>query len=134
MFYITLIPFFHPPFFHFFNIFCIPNIIANTIRICKLKAYEEIIVKAINETLGKKDAFLSTLEDNIAAVISQDNNQTLAEIDKRLEALQIELLKLASNKSDTRMLLMRFTICATRNRKFKRKVLGRVKSENASPI
>ena len=33
-------------------------------------------------------------------MISQDNNQALAEIDKRLEELQIELLKLASTKYD----------------------------------
>jgi len=61
---------------------------------------EEVIVKAINKTLDKKNAFLSTLEDNITAVISQDNNKALAKIDKRLEQLQIELLKLANSKSD----------------------------------
>ena len=33
-------------------------------------------------------------------VISQDNNQALADIDKRLAELQAELLKLASTKSD----------------------------------
>jgi site-specific DNA recombinase len=50
--------------------------------------------------LSGKDAFLSILENNIATVISQNNNQTLADIDKRLGELQTELLKLASTKSD----------------------------------
>jgi site-specific DNA recombinase len=50
--------------------------------------------------LSGKDAFLSILENNIATVISQNNNQTLADIDKRLGELQAELLKLASTKSD----------------------------------
>lgn len=61
---------------------------------------EQIIVKAVNKTLGDKDTFRSLLESNIAKVISQDNNQALADIDKRLEELQAELLKLASTKSD----------------------------------
>lgn len=61
---------------------------------------EQILIKAINETLGEKDSFLSILENNIATVINQDNNQALAIIEKRLEELQAELLKLASTKSD----------------------------------
>ncbi|OYQ65382.1 recombinase zinc beta ribbon domain-containing protein [Aerococcus sp. 1KP-2016] len=61
---------------------------------------EQILIKAINEALGKKDSFLSILDNNIATVISQDNNQALADIEKRLEELQVELLKLASTKSD----------------------------------
>ena len=61
---------------------------------------EQVLIKAINETLGEKDTFLSILENNIATVISQDNNQALADIDKRLGELQAELLKLASTKSD----------------------------------
>ncbi len=44
--------------------------------------------------------FLSILENNVAKVISQDTNQALAGIDKRLGELQAELLKLASTKSD----------------------------------
>lgn len=63
-------------------------------------AIEQILIKAINETLGEKDSFLSILENNIATVISQDNNQALADIEKLLEELQAELLKLASTKSD----------------------------------
>src|SRR5690554_311038 len=61
---------------------------------------EQVLVTAIYDTLSGKDAFLSILENNIATVISQNNNQTLADIDKRLGELQAELLKLASTKSD----------------------------------
>jgi site-specific DNA recombinase len=69
-------------------------------RTVQESAIEQILIKAINETLGEKDTFLSILENNIATVISQDNNQALAIIEKRLEELQAELLKLASTKSD----------------------------------
>jgi site-specific DNA recombinase len=61
---------------------------------------EQILVTAINDTLGGKDAFLTTLENNIAAVLSQGNDKTIADIDKRLEELQIELVKLASSRAD----------------------------------
>ncbi len=69
-------------------------------RTVQESSIEQILIKAINETLGEKDTFLSILENNIATVISQDNNQALADIDKRLGELQAELLKLASTKSD----------------------------------
>jgi len=69
-------------------------------RTVQESSIEEVLISAINETLGDKDTFLSILESNIATVMSQDNNQVLTEIDKRLEELQIELLKLASTKSD----------------------------------
>lgn len=58
------------------------------------------MVKAINTTLSGKDTFLSTLQDNIAAVLSNDNDKTLADIESRLGELQTELLKLASSKAD----------------------------------
>jgi site-specific DNA recombinase len=61
---------------------------------------EQVLVTAINQTLCDKDAFLSTLRDNIATVINRENDQTLADIDKRLEELQMELLKLASSNAD----------------------------------
>ena len=69
-------------------------------RTVQESSIEQVLIKAINETLGEKDSFLSILENNIATVISQDNNQALADIDKRLGELQAELLKLASTKSD----------------------------------
>lgn len=47
-----------------------------------------------------KDTFLSTLKDNIATVLTRENDQALADIDKRLEDLQTELLKLATSNAD----------------------------------
>jgi site-specific DNA recombinase len=54
----------------------------------------------INDTLGKKDDFLSILQHNIETVLSRGGDKTLADIDKRLEKLQTELLKLVASKSD----------------------------------
>ncbi|KEF35814.1 hypothetical protein M670_05023 [Schinkia azotoformans MEV2011] len=57
-------------------------------------------VTAINDTLSGKDTFLTTLQNNIATVLSRGNDKTLADIDKGLEELQSELLKLVSSKTD----------------------------------
>lgn len=61
---------------------------------------EQILVTAINNTLSGKDTFLTTLQNNIETVIIHENDQPLTDIDKRLEKLQIQLLKLASSKAD----------------------------------
>ena len=61
---------------------------------------EQVLVTAINQALCDKDHFLVTLQNNIETVIIHENDQTLAAIDKRLEELQTELLKLASSKAD----------------------------------
>ncbi|MEN6489301.1 MAG: recombinase family protein [Smithella sp.] len=61
---------------------------------------EQVLVTAINQALCDKDTFLVTLQNNIETVLSHENDQTLAAIDKRLEELQTELLKLASSKAD----------------------------------
>jgi site-specific DNA recombinase len=58
---------------------------------------EQVLVTAINQALCDKDTFLVTLQNNIETVISHENDQTLTTIEKRLEELQTELLKLASN-------------------------------------
>ncbi|MDD2504805.1 MAG: recombinase family protein, partial [Bacilli bacterium] len=50
--------------------------------------------------LCDRDTFLSILKKNIEAVLNHENDTTLADIDKRLEELQTELLKLASSKAD----------------------------------
>jgi site-specific DNA recombinase len=60
----------------------------------------QVLVTAINQTLCEKDSFLTTLRDNIAAVISRESDKTMADIDKRLEELQTELLKLATSNAD----------------------------------
>lgn len=59
-----------------------------------------MLVTAINEALCDKDTFLSTLQDNIATIITHESDQVLADIDKRLEELQTELLKLATSNAD----------------------------------
>ncbi|QHQ61434.1 recombinase family protein [Anaerocolumna sedimenticola] len=61
---------------------------------------EQLLVTAINDTLSGKDTFLTTLQNNITTVLSKENDKTLADIDKRLEELQAQLLKLASSKAD----------------------------------
>jgi site-specific DNA recombinase len=61
---------------------------------------EQVLVTAINNTLDGKDTFLSTLKDNIATVLTRESDQTLADIDKRLKELQMQLLKLASSNAD----------------------------------
>ena len=61
---------------------------------------EQVLVTAINQALCDKDTFLATLQENIETVILHENDQTLADIDARLQELQAELLKLASSKAD----------------------------------
>lgn len=61
---------------------------------------EQVLVTAINQALCDKNTFLSTLRDNIATVINRENDQTLTDIDKRLEELQTELLKLATSNAN----------------------------------
>ncbi|NNJ32094.1 recombinase family protein [Lacrimispora defluvii] len=58
------------------------------------------VVKAINEVLGNKDTFLTVLQENIAAVLNEDNDQTIQEIENRLNELQQELLRLVNAKAD----------------------------------
>ena len=54
----------------------------------------------LHQTLCDKDSFLITLRDNIATVINRESDKALSDIDKRLEELQNELLKLATSNSD----------------------------------
>lgn len=61
---------------------------------------EQVLVTAINEALQVKDSFIETLQNNIENILSQGNDKALASIDKRLQELQTELLKLASTKTD----------------------------------
>jgi len=61
---------------------------------------QDVVMRAINDTLGKKDDFLSILQHNIETVLSRGDDKGLGEIDVRLEVLQAELLKLATSKSD----------------------------------
>ena len=61
---------------------------------------EQVLVTAINQVLCDKDSFLSILRSNIENVLILENDTTLAGIDKRLEELQTELVKLANSKAE----------------------------------
>ncbi|MFZ3132412.1 MAG: recombinase family protein [Desulfosporosinus sp.] len=61
---------------------------------------EQVLVNAINQTLCDKDSFLSILKNNIETALSHENDTTLADIDKRLDELQTELVKLANSKAE----------------------------------
>jgi len=63
-------------------------------------AIEQMLLTAINNTLSGRDSFLATLQGNIAITLSGEYGKILAGIDKRLEELQHELLKLTSAKAD----------------------------------
>jgi hypothetical protein len=58
------------------------------------------VVKAINEVLCGKDTYLSVLQENIATVLSEENDKTTDDIDNKLDELQKELLRLANSKTD----------------------------------
>jgi len=57
-------------------------------------------VEAINKLIGQKDGFLTILKENIETVISETDNNIVSNIDKKLEELQKDLLKLANSKED----------------------------------
>jgi hypothetical protein len=58
------------------------------------------VIKAINKVIGSRDEFLSILQKNIATALNEEYDNNTAEIDKRLEELQQEILQLAISKSD----------------------------------
>ena len=60
----------------------------------------QAIVDGINRLLGQKDGLLTTLNENIKTVIIETNNSAIEEIDKQLEELQKDLLRLANSKED----------------------------------
>lgn len=60
----------------------------------------EAVRNAINQTLGYKETFLLTLQMNIEAVITGGCDDVIANIDHRLENLQMELLKRVHAKQD----------------------------------
>lgn len=57
------------------------------------------VVKAINDLLGNKTPFLSTLQKNIATVLNEENDNATDDIDGKLDELQQELLKQAKSKT-----------------------------------
>jgi len=59
---------------------------------------KEKIVEAINTAVGGKNAFLAILKKNIETVLSEEMDESTADIDKRLEDLQTELIQKANSK------------------------------------
>ena len=59
---------------------------------------KEKIVEAINVAVSGKNSFLAILKKNIETVLSVDLDETTADIDKRLEELQTELIQKANSK------------------------------------
>lgn len=68
---------------------------AETIREDEL---HQAIVQAINEVLGNKDNYLSILIENIETVLNENADKPTADIDEKLEELQMELLRLANSE------------------------------------
>jgi len=61
---------------------------------------KEKILEAINVAVSGKNSFLAILKKNIETVLSEDLDETTADIDKRLEELQTELIQKANSKED----------------------------------
>ena len=70
---------------------------AETIREDEL---HQAIVQAINEVLGNKGDYLNILIENIETVLNENADKPTADIDEKLEELQMELLRLANSKED----------------------------------
>lgn len=58
------------------------------------------MVKAINLALGNRDSMMTALQENIEAVIRQEDETSAEGINAKLEELQKELLRLANSKKD----------------------------------
>lgn len=58
------------------------------------------VVKAINLALGNRDSMMTALQENIEAVIRQEDATSAEGINAKLEELQKELLRLANSKKD----------------------------------
>ncbi len=61
---------------------------------------QDAVVKAIQKVLAGKDVFLSVLEENIREVLESESGEQIAEIERRLEELQQELLWLSNGKKE----------------------------------
>lgn len=70
---------------------------APTIQESDLRA---AVVKAINLALGNRDSMMTALQENIEAVIWQEDETSEEGINAKLEELQKELLRLANSKKD----------------------------------
>ena len=58
------------------------------------------VVQAINRTLGNRENMMTTLQENVEAVLRQEDETSSEGIETKLMELQKELLKLANSKKD----------------------------------
>ena len=58
------------------------------------------VLQAINPTLGNRENMMATLQENVEAVIRQEDETSSEGIEAKLQELQKELLKLANSKKD----------------------------------
>lgn len=70
---------------------------APTIQESKLQA---AVIKEINLTLGDRESMMATLQENVEAVIRQEDEISSEGIEAKLLELQKELLKLTNSKKD----------------------------------
>lgn len=70
---------------------------APTIQESKLQA---AVIKAINLTLGDRESMMATLQENVEAVIRQEDEISSEGIEAKLLELQKKLLKLTNSKKD----------------------------------
>lgn len=70
---------------------------APTIQESELQA---AVVQAINMALGNRDSMMAALQENMEAVIRQEDESSVEGIEAKLEELQKELLKRANSKKD----------------------------------
>ena len=69
------------------------------------------MVQAINIALGNRESMMATLQENVEALIRQEDEISSEGIEAKLLELQKELLKLANSKKIITVLRMRLTGC-----------------------
>ena len=60
---------------------------------------QKAVLKAINSIIAGRDEFIATLRRNIETALGREFDESTEDIDKKLEELQHELLRLASTKA-----------------------------------
>lgn len=69
-------------------------------RLCGARILQETVVTAINHLLGNRENVLAALQENIETVIRGSEENSVENIEARLEGLQRELLQRADSKKD----------------------------------
>lgn len=67
---------------------------------CDAPTIQESELQAINMTLGNRENMMAALQENVEAVIQQEDESSVEGIEAKLEELQKELLKRANSKKD----------------------------------